>query len=189
MGDYLAAVRSGIDPLLSPGEQALYASPLGKDVGTTEDVDVKDELKNLLDPTLLIGMSHPGELLQRASFGRALVGGPDSTAGRVHAVVDRSLSVALVVTDRRLLLVTLTHVPEGSGWRKWFVNPGSWTGELRHEVPRSLVAAAVEAPTGLSRRRRVLVGFSDGSSVALQVGSREILVALLSAPTPPEEHP
>ncbi|SDZ36592.1 hypothetical protein SAMN05444365_111104 [Micromonospora pattaloongensis] len=165
--DYTANMAPVLRPLLHDAESLLVASPLVRDPGTTEDVSVADELKNLLDPTILLGLgAHPGQLLQRATFGRAVVGGDDSIARSVHDAVTGS--AALAVTDRRLLLyrAELVDAPGGGFWRRWF-GPAGQVASALYEVDRPRVVGAVHAPAGALRRGRILVVFADGSACAL----------------------
>lgn len=80
MGKFTASIEPAVRPLMAEGERLLIASPLVSDPGTTGDVSVSDELKSLLDPAILLGMSHPGNLIQRVAFGRAVVGPEGSIA-------------------------------------------------------------------------------------------------------------
>jgi hypothetical protein len=166
--DYTASMEPVLRPLLASGERLLAASPLVKDQGTTADVSVKDELKNLLDPTILIGLgSHPGNLIQRAVFGRAVVGAPGSTARLTFEAVASVTAPKVVVTDSRLVVVDVDLVPRGRGLlRSWF-GPMDEIARVVHEVPRAAILGAVGAPAGLLRRGRILVRFSDGSVCAL----------------------
>jgi hypothetical protein len=54
--DYAATLAPAVGPLLAVGEQVVAAAPLVKDPGATEDVSVADELTNLLDPTIPLGL-------------------------------------------------------------------------------------------------------------------------------------
>lgn len=156
-------------PLLRDGERMFVASPLVADPGTTEDVSVSDELKNLLDPALALGLgAHPGELLRRAAFGRALIGGPDSTAGSVFKAIEQEKSPALAVTDQRLLIYSAEIVdqPGRSFWQRWF-GPIQQRARIVHTVSRELILGAVAAPSGALRRGRFLVMFADRSACAI----------------------
>jgi hypothetical protein len=166
--DYTANSEPAIRPLLAAGERLLAASPLVKDPGTTEDVDVADELKNLLDPTILVGLgAHPGNALQRAVFGRAVTGAPDSLARRLHDCVDRSPAPKVAVTTERLLIVELDVVPRAAaGWRRW-LGPSDQVARELCGVARTAILGAVPAPAGVLRRGRLLVGFADGSGCVL----------------------
>lgn len=165
--DYTTSIEPVLRPLLRDGESLLAASPLVLDPGTTEDVSIADELKNLLDPTILLGLgTHPGELLSRAAFGRAVLGGPESIARRVYDVTREN--AALAVTERRLLLyrTELVNRPGRSFWQRWFGRAEQVAHPL-YEVDRSHVLGAVPAPAGVLRRGRILATFTDGSACAL----------------------
>jgi hypothetical protein len=172
LGGTRADRRSGLPrgvPLLAPGERLLAVTPLVKDPGTTDDVSVSDELKNLLDPTILLGLgSHPGELIQRAAFGRAVIGAPGSGASQFFEAVDRITAPTLAVTDARLLIVELETVdrPGRSWFDRWF-GPVEQVARLIHAVPRHAIVGAIEAPAGMLRRGRFLVVFADRSACAL----------------------
>ncbi|HEY6592935.1 MAG TPA: hypothetical protein VI011_02325 [Asanoa sp.] len=166
--DYTANMAPAVRPLLDGGERLLAASPLAKDPGTTEDVSVADELTNLLDPTILLGLgTHPGNALQRAVFGRAVTGTPDSMARRLFDAVDGAEGPRVAVTDRRLLIVEVYADPKArGGWRRW-LGPADLVARDVHAVPRAAILGAVAAPAGLFRRGRLLVGFADGSGCVL----------------------
>jgi hypothetical protein len=166
--DYTANIAPAVRPLLDEGERLLAASPLVKDPGTTEDVSVADELKNLLDPTMLLGLgTHPGTALQRAVFGRAVTGTPDSLARRLFDAVDTAEGPRVAVTDHRLLIVEVDAVPrERGGWRRW-LGPADLVARDVHAVPRAAILGAVAAPAGQFRRGRLLIGFADGSGCVL----------------------
>lgn len=196
--DYTIHIEPVVRPLLEPSERLLAVTPLIKDPGTTEDTSVSDELKNLLDPTILLGLgSHPGQLLQRATFGRAVVGAADSGARRLFQAVDRVVSPNLVVTDARLLVVELELVDRpGRSWSgRWF-GPVEQVAKLVHPVSRDAVVGAVPAPAGLLRRGRFLVVFADRSACALVGGPPRLgrrAAAAIGSPQPPtvaagEEH-
>lgn len=165
---YTVAVTVALRPMLADGERLLLASPLVADPGATEDVDVGDEVANLLDPTILLGLgTHPGNLVQRAVFGRAVTGGPNSLARRLFDAVGSVTSPTLVVTDRRLLIVEISYVPRGTGWwRHWF-GPADPVAAEVHAVAMSDVVGAVAAPAGVLRKGRFLVGFADRSGCVL----------------------
>jgi hypothetical protein len=166
--DYRASVEPAVRAVLSVGERLLAASPLVKDPGTPEDVSVSDELKNLLDPTILLGLgTHPGNALQRAVFGRAVTGSADSLARQLYDAVAAAAAPKVAVTDQRLLIVELeAAAPAAAGWRRWF-GPTDLIARLRHAVPRTAILGAVAAPAGVLRRGRLLVGFTDGSGCVL----------------------
>ncbi|MBE1485712.1 hypothetical protein [Plantactinospora soyae] len=166
--DFTAAMEPVFRPVLAPGERLLIVVSLTRDMGTTEDVSVPDELKNLLDPTILVGGSHPGNLLQRLTFGRALLGGRDSSAGRLYAAIDGVTAPTLVLTDRRLVIadLELVHLTTGNWLRRW-LGPTKQVARVVHQVPRESVAGAVLAPAGLLRRGRFLVVFPDASACSV----------------------
>lgn len=174
--DYTIHIEPVVRPLLDPAERLLAVAPLIKDPGTTEDTSLSDELKNLLDPTILIGLgSHPGELLQRATFGRAVVGAAGSGGRQLFEAVDRVLAPNLVVTDARLLVVELEQVERpGRSWTDRWFGPVEQVARLVHPVPRDAVVGAVPAPAGLLRRGRFLVVFADHSACALVGGPPEL---------------
>ncbi|WP_326561490.1 hypothetical protein [Micromonospora sp. NBC_01796] len=162
-------IEPALRPLLAPGERLLTAAMLIKDVGTTEDVSISDELKNLLDPTILLGLgTHPGNLLQQAAFGRAVIGPADSPAGRLHAAVEATFAPTLAVTDDRLLVANLGSVDRvGGSWTDRWFGPVEYVATLTHESPRDAIVGAIMAPAGVLRRGRFLVVFTDGSVCAL----------------------
>jgi hypothetical protein len=166
--DFATTVEPAVRPLLEPGERLLAAAPLVKDPGTTDDVDVEDELKNLLDPTILLGLgTHPGNALQAAVFGRAVTGTKDSLARRLFDEVEAAFAPHVAVTDQRLLIFSLDAVPRArSGWKRWF-GPSDLVARGVHGVPRPSILGAVAAPAGVLRRGRLLVGFADGSGCVL----------------------
>lgn len=165
--DYAATVTPALAPLMSGTERVLAASPLVKDPGTTDDVSVKDELVNLLDPTILLGLgTHPGNAMQRAVFGRAVTGAPDSLARRLFDTIAAAPAPKVVVTTERLLIAELDAIPRGSGWRRW-LGPVDQVARQLHAVPRTAILGAVAAPAGVLRRGRLLVGFADGSGCVL----------------------
>lgn len=164
-----------LTPVLAPGERLLAAAPVMSDPGTTEDVSLVDELKSLLDPTFLIGGRHPGALLQRATFGRAVNGGRESQARQLHDAVDRVTTPNLVVTDRHLVVADLRLVEEGQrSWlRRWF-GPVKQVASVVHRVPREAIVGAIMAPAGALRRGRFLVAFADGSVCAVSCSLPEL---------------
>jgi hypothetical protein len=168
MSRYAESLAPAVRPLLGAGERMMAASPLVKDPGSTEDVSVGDELMNLLDPTILLGLgTHPGNLVQRAVFGRAVTGAPGSVARRLFDVIEAVTSPKLVVTDQRLLIVEVDVAPPATrSWRRWFAPPDLVAREV-HSAPRTSVLGAVAAPAGVLRRGRLLVGFVDGSGCVL----------------------
>jgi hypothetical protein len=166
--DYRASVEPAVRAVLPDGERLLAASPLVKDPGTTEDVSVSDELKNLLDPTMLLGLgTHPGNAVQHSVFGRAVTGSADSLARQLYDAVDGVSAPKVAVTDRRLLIVELdAAAAAATGWRRW-LGPADLIAHVRYAVPRTAVLGAVAAPAGVLRRGRLLVGFTDGSGCML----------------------
>jgi hypothetical protein len=166
--DYRASVEPAVRALLPDGERLLAASPLVKDPGTTEDVSVSDELTNLLDPTILLGLgTHPGNAIQRVAFGRAVTGSADSMARQLFDAVEAAAAPKVAVTDQRLLIVELdTAASAATGWRRWF-GAADLIARLRHTVPRTAILGAVAAPAGVLRRGRLLLGFADGSGCVL----------------------
>lgn len=191
--DYTTRIEPGLRPLLAADERLLAASPLIRDPGTTEDVSVRDEVVNLLDPTILIGLgSHPGNLAQRAVFGRAVTGGPDSLARGLYGAVETVLAPLVAVTNARLLIAETTVTPTGTGLlRRWF-GPMKTDARLIHTVARTAILGAVAAPAGLLRRGRLLVGFTDGSGCVLVCtppSLAEPVRAAIGAPRPDGQPP
>jgi hypothetical protein len=168
MRDYTTRVLPALKPLLGAQERLLAAAPLVKDPGSTEDVSVGDELKNLLDPTILLGLgAHSGNLIQRAVFGRAVTGAPGSVARVLFEAVEAVTAPVVAVTDARLLIAEVTAIPRGEGfWQRWF-GPSDMVGREIHAVPRADILGAIAAPAGAFRRGRFLVGFTDGSGCVL----------------------
>jgi hypothetical protein len=169
VADYTTQMEPVFRPVLDPGERLLIVASLVKDQGTTEDVSVSDELKNLLDPTILIGGSHPGNLLQRAAFGRALFGAPESLAGRVYAAIDAATSPSLALTDRRLVIadVELVYLRQGGNWLRRWLGPTKQVAKVLHALPREAIVGAIMAPAGVLRRGRFVVVFPDGSACSI----------------------
>lgn len=166
--DYTTRIEPGLRRLLAADERLLAASPLVRDPGTTDDVSVRDEVVNLLDPTVLIGLgSHPGNLAQRAVFGRAVTGGPDSVARHLYDAVDTVLAPLVAVTTARLLIAETTVTPTGTGLLRRWLGPMRTDVTQVHAVARTAILGAVAAPAGLLRRGRLLIGFTDGSGCVL----------------------
>jgi hypothetical protein len=186
MSRYAASLVSAVRPLLGADELMLAASPLVKDPGSTQDVSVGDELKNLLDPTILLGLgTHPGNLLQRAVFGRAVTGTPDSIARTMFAAVAGVTSPNVVVTDQRLLIVDIDVVSRGTrSWWQWF-GPSDLVARAVHSVPRASILGAVAAPAGVLRRGRLLLGFVDGSGCVLVCAPPSLAKPVIKAVGPP----
>ncbi len=188
MKDYTTTVEPAIRALLSGGERLLAASPLVQDPGTTEEVSARDELINLLDPTVLIGLgSYPGNAAQQAVFGKAVIGG-DHTQGRLlYDALTTVLAPQVAVTDRRLLIVEIDTVPRtASGWKKWF-GPSDQVAHLRYGVDRAAILGAVAAPAGVLRRGRLLAGFRDGSGCMLVCSPPGLAPAVIEAIGAPQQ--
>jgi hypothetical protein len=184
--DYTRTVAPALVALLAGGERLLAASPLVQDPGTVEDVSVRDELVNLLDPGLLIGLSHPGNAAQQAVFGRAVIGGPGSAGRRLHEAIGKVTGPKVAVTDRRLLIVELDAVPRStSAWGRWF-GPADQIAQGRYEVDRPVILGAVAAPAGALRRGRLLVGFQDGSGCMLVCAPPSLAPPVVDAIGAPE---
>lgn len=175
-------------PLLRDRERLLVASPLVADPGTTEDVSVSDELKNLLDPTLVFGLgAHPGELLRRATFGRALTGGRESLAGTMFDVIEKETSPQLAVTEQRVLIYSaeVVNQPGRSFWQRWF-GPVVQTARVIHAVEREAVLGAIAAPAGMLRRGRFLLVFADRSACAIVCARQHEAARAVAAIGPPQ---
>ena len=176
-----------IRPALAPGEALLAASPLVADPGTTEDVSLRDELANLADPTIWVGLgAHPGTAGQRVIFGRGVIGPDGSVAHRVFAAVAAAGSPFLAVTDRRFLVVDRVTVPRpGAGRLARVLGAGDTEIRPLVDVPRRAVRSAAPAPKGVVRRARLLARFADDSVCALNCslpGVRDDVVAALRSP-------
>jgi hypothetical protein len=165
--DHTAFLEPVVGHLLSPGESLRAALRVDADPGIDNELSVRDELIELVNPLNWIGLgAHPGQLLRLWTYGRAVVGGADSVAAAVHTASKRAGSGrALVVTDTRLLVARLK--PTGQLQR---LDSGGYmfeTGELVAEWPRATVVGAAARPKGLLRRGRIEVQFGDGSRCAL----------------------
>jgi hypothetical protein len=184
--DYTRTVAPAISVLLADGERLLAAAPLVQDPGTTEDVSVRDELVNLLDPTILIGLGgHPGNAAQQAVFGRAVIGGPGSQGRLLHEAIGKLTAPKVAVTDRRLLIVELDVVPQSSSFfGRWF-GPSDQVATGRYEVDKVAILGAVAAPAGALRRGRLLAGFQDGSGCMLVCSPPSLAPAVIDAIGPP----
>lgn len=183
--DYTANVEPDVRPLLRSGERLLAASPLIPDPGTTEDVSVADDLRNLLDPTILLGGSHPGNILAQAAFGRAVTGASGSMARQVFDAAGRVRAPHLAVTDQRLLIYTMRVEAGGVGiWQRWFGRPVVQVAEA-HAVPRDAIVGAVAAGKGVLRRGRLLIGFVDGSGCVLVCTPPSLATPVIAAVGPP----
>lgn len=186
---YTESLALALKPLLTGGETLLMASPLTPDPGITEDVSIRDELKNLLDPSILFGGSHPGELLRRIVFNRALIGGPETAAAELFSAVASAVGgPRLAVTDQRLLIFTaeIAKDPDNSSGARLLGVPDQ-VATLVHEVDRSAVHSVRRAPAGLLRRGRVMVRFGDGSSCALVCARPSLATRMTQLLTPPAE--
>lgn len=166
---------------LAPGEGLRVASRIRTDPGTVEDVDVRTELLEAINPLNWVGIgAHPGGFLRRLTFGRAVVGPEGSMARRLHSAIDSTPDTALVVTDGRLIAMAVAVNISGS-------TVTYQPGQVVAECPRAAVTGAELAAKGLLRRARFTVSFGDGSRCALlaQVPSvARRLVAELNAGWP-----
>jgi hypothetical protein len=160
MGDRLTDVYApAVTPHLAPGERIVVIDIPQADPGVTGPVSVRDELLNLLDPTIWFGLgAHPGELLRLLTWGRAVVGRPDSIAARLHEAIGKAEKV--VITDQRIVLGSV-EVPTN--------DPDTWRFTSSHSEPRASVRHAERAPKGLLRRGRMLWHCADESVVAISV--------------------
>ncbi len=184
--DFRNVVEAAVRPYLAGDEPLLAASPLVADPGTTEDVNIADELKNLLDPTLYVGLgAHPGNALQQATWGKAVVGGLDSAAGKLYAAIAKATSPTVVVTGSGVSIFDMDTKPRGTGlFAKWF-GEVDYVATLHHQVPRGALLGAVATPKGVLLQGRLLVGFTDGSGCALVCAPPSLapsVVAAIGAP-------
>jgi hypothetical protein len=167
---------------MAEGERLLAASPLIADPGTTEDVSLADEFKNLFDPTLLTGFgAHPGNLLQQATWGRGVVGGGDSIAGKLFRAIADATAPTLGVTEQGLLLADVSVKSQGSGWFQRIFGAVEQVATLRQRVPRSAFLGAQAAPEGVLRRGRLLVAFNDGSGCAVICATPGLMTEVVAA--------
>lgn len=178
--------RSRIEPVLRSGlqvgEQLLAASPLIADPGTTEDVSLADELKNLLDPTLLTGFgAHPGNAMQQATWGRGVLGGADSVAGKLFQAIAACTAPTAAVTDRGLLVFEVSVESRGQGWFQKLFGAVEQVATLKHLVPREAFLGAAAAPSGVLRRGRLVAGFKDGSGCALVCATPGLMNEVVAA--------
>jgi hypothetical protein len=180
--DFRDSVEPAIRPFLSGDEPLLAASPLVADPGATEDVDLADELKNLLDPTLYVGLgAHPGNALQQATWGKGVVGGPESAAGKLFAVIGKATSPTVAVAQSGLYIFDMDTKPRGEGFfAKWFGEVDR-VANLLHRVPRETLMGAVATPKGVLRQGRLLAGFTDGSGCALVCAPPSLAPAVVAA--------
>ncbi len=180
--DFRMSVEPVLRPFLAEGERLLAASPLVADPGTTEDVSLADELKNFLDPTLYLGLgAHPGNALQQATFGKGVVGGPDSVAAKLFGAIAKATSPTIAVADTCLLVLDMDIKPRGEGlFQRWFGEVDR-VATLLHKVPRETFLGAVAAPKGMLRRGRLLAGFTDGSGCAVVCAPPSLAVEVVAA--------
>lgn len=173
--NFTTNIEPVLRPLLADGERLIVASPMMQDIGTTEDLTIGDQLKALLDPTRLFGLTADfNGPLQRAILGRAVSGPEGSIGRRLYEAVGATKSVPdLALTDSRLLVfwTEVVNLTEGNTVSERWFGPTDMVAHLAHEVPRDWIVGAVRAPKGLLRRGRFFVTFVDGSGCAL-VGSR-----------------
>jgi hypothetical protein len=159
--DPTAPLADSVRPTLQPGEGLRVAARINTDPGTVEDVDVRTELLEVLNPLNWVGIgAHPGGFLRRLTFGRAAVGPEGSMGRRLHAAVDDARDAALVVSDSRLIAMAVAVNMSGS-------TVAYQPGKVVAECPRAAVTGAELAPKGLLRRARFTVSFGDGSRCAL----------------------
>jgi len=178
--------RSRIEPVLrtcmADGDRLLAAAPLIADPGTTEDVSLADEFKNLFDPTLLTGFgAHPGNLLQQATWGRGVVGGADSIGGKLFRAIADATAPTLGVTDEGLLVADVSVESQGSGLFSKLFGAVEQVATLKHRVPRGNFLGAQAAPEGVLRRGRLLVAFTDGSGCALVCATPGLMTEVVAA--------
>jgi hypothetical protein len=173
--------------VLEAGEVLLAASPLTMDPGSAEDTPLTDDLKELLNPFLYVGAAMPVGLVER-TFGRALVGPPESIAGRIYQALRDAAVSTVAVTDRRMALFEISTRARGEGWLQRTFGAVDRVATLVHRVPRDVVVGAAPAPRGVLRRGRLWVGFTDGSACAIVCSppslAPPVAAALASAPPP-----
>jgi hypothetical protein len=154
-------LADAVRPTLPPGEELRIAARISADPGTVEDVEVRSELLELINPLNWVGLgAHPGGFLRRLTFGRAVVGAEESMAYRLHKAIDGGADVALVVTDRRVIALEIAVSFPGN-------TVAYQPGKVLIECPRAAVTGARMASKGLLRRARFTVSFGDGSRCAL----------------------
>lgn len=181
---YRENIEPVLRPVLGPDEVLLAASPVMADVGTTDDRPLSDDLKELLNPLAYVGAAMPVGLVER-TFGRALMGPPESVAGRIYQVLREGGASSVAVTDGGLVLVRITTRAKGKGWFQRAFGAVEQTASLVHRVPRDAVVGATPAPRGLLRRGRLWVAFTDRSACALVCPpslARQVAAALTPAP-------
>lgn len=103
-----------VGALAGPERLVALSGVVMADPGVTEPVSVRDEVANLFDPTLWLGLgAHPGDLLRLLTWRRAVQGGTGSIAAQVHQACGRPGGWrAMVVTDARLLVGQLVELPD-----------------------------------------------------------------------------
>jgi hypothetical protein len=180
--DFRSRIEPVLQSLLAEGEQLLAASPLVADPGTTEDVSIADELKNLLDPTLPLGLgAHPGNLLQQATWGRGVVGGADSIAAKLFQAVAQTTAPTIGVTNQALLVFDIGIESRGNGFFQRLFGAVDQVATLKHRVPREAFLGAQAAPQGILRQGRLLVAFHDGSGCALVCATPSLMTDVVTA--------
>jgi hypothetical protein len=180
--DFRSRIEPVLQPLLAEGEKLLAASPLVADPGTTEDVSIADELKNLLDPTLALGLgTHPGNLMQQATWGRGVVGGPDSIAAKLFQAVAQATAPTIGVTNQALLVFDIGIESRADGFFQKLFGAVDQVATLKHRVPREAVFGAQPAPQGVLRRGRLLVAFRDASGCALVCATPSLMEEVVAA--------
>jgi hypothetical protein len=181
--DFRDSVEPAIRPFLSGDEPLLAASPLVADPGTTEDVNLADELKNLLDPMFYVGLG--AHAVQQATWGRAVVGGLDSIAGQLFTAVGKATSPTIAVAESGLYIFDMDAKPRGEGFfAKWFGEVDR-VATLLHRTPRETFMGAVATPKGMLLQGRLLAGFTDRSGCALVCAPPSLapgVVAAIGAP-------
>jgi hypothetical protein len=179
---YRESIEQAVRPALAQNEALWAVSPLVPDPGTTDDVSISDELKHLLDPLLYVGLgAHPGNLIRRAAFGRASVGSPESTAGRLFDAIGEVTNPTIAVTDTGIVILDVDIEPRGQGWFKRMFGAVDRVATLVHRVPRSNLVGAIPMPRGVLRRGRLLVAFVDGSGCALVCSPPSLAEAVLAS--------
>ena len=166
--DYRAGMEPVLRPALAPDETLLAVSGLVKDPGTTDAGLVAEELKQLLDPAVHSGLgSASGKLIQQAAFGRALVGSPESMAGRLFSQVEAAGGPTIAVTATAVIIFDVGIRPRGDSLlQRWF-GAVDHVAKLLYRVPRNNVIGARRVPLGMLRRGRIVMAFVDGSGCAL----------------------
>lgn len=146
--------RDDLAALLPPGEQALADAPANYIVGR-EQIGIKSDPSGPIDIATDIALGLPvfevADATSELLGGISLVGFPGSLAVSMRDSLTTVCEV--VVTNRRLLLATLTVKPHQIVW----------------SVDRSLVRGITLAPRFLQPARG-LIAFADGSGIALSLG-------------------